>query len=118
VRSPLQTRDIARVAEFFDGSRQAAFAFARDTWIPETIATLRRLRVAAHAKSADVPFLCDHLREGARVVGAGSIIALADALGVQCSNGQWGPMIPTVDKGLRHALAIGRWLNMQCRSVA
>ena len=115
--SPFRNADIVRVAEFFEGSRHAAYAFARDIWLREAVATLTRLRAAAESGD-DLHFLCDHLREGARVVGAWRYLHIADAIVQTSSSGRADRVLAAIDEGLRHADRVSRWLDVRCRQAA
>lgn len=70
--------DIQRVAEFFDCDVSAALEFARKVWLPDARQTALRIAQAVLARdSASLLYLCDHLREGARTVGADRIVRQA-----------------------------------------
>lgn len=74
----LNPDDIARVAEFFECDADAAFDFARRIWLPEANRTAVNIMNAIRLRDwTALIFLCDHLREGARWVGASRIIYYA-----------------------------------------
>lgn len=77
----LNPDDVARVAEFFDRDVDAAFAFVRTIWLPDARTTAIQILSAIRAQEwSSLLYLCDHLREGARCVGAQRIVALASAI--------------------------------------
>lgn len=74
----LNPEDLARVAEFFDCDVDAAYAFVRKVWLPDADEAVRRITAAVRRRDwTSLLFLCDHLREGARSVGATRIIQFA-----------------------------------------
>lgn len=77
----LNPDDVARVAEFFDCDPAAAFEFVRSIWLPDARTTALRIMTEVRAQNwVSVAFLCDHLREGARSVGAERIGAYASRI--------------------------------------
>ena len=62
--------DIPRLAEFFDGDRDCAVDFVRSVWLPEAVRTLQLLVISVGVNRHRALFLCDHYREGARTTGA------------------------------------------------
>jgi hypothetical protein len=79
-QAPFERRDVRRMAAYLDGSVGKAYAFAHAVWVPDALETLRRLEQAVAARSSEAAFLCDHLREGARSVGAGDYVRAADGI--------------------------------------
>lgn len=75
----LNRDDIARVAEFLECDVDAAFEFARKVWLPDARKTAARILSAILRRDCtSLLFLCDHLREGARSVGATRIMHFAN----------------------------------------
>lgn len=76
-----QASELQRVSEFFDGDMPQTYRFIGATWLPDARKTLGIL--AATLGFRDLTralFLCDHLREGARTVGALLILDLANSI--------------------------------------
>lgn len=83
VRSELQ-----RVSEFFEGDMQLTGRFILETWAPDARRTLAELAsVVEFHDDRRSAFLCDHLREGARTVGASMMIDLANSIEFHVANG-------------------------------
>lgn len=77
-RVSLNPDDIARVAEFFDCDARAAYEFVRTVWLPDAKTTAGKIAAAIQRREwTSLLFLCDHLREGARCVGAQPIMIYA-----------------------------------------
>lgn len=72
---------LVRIAEYFDGCMSAARTFVRETWLPDAVTTLQTLaRESGVSPERRLLFLCDHLREGARTVGATAVVNLANEM--------------------------------------
>lgn len=86
----LNRNDIERVAEFFDCDIAAAVDFARKIWFPDACDTTRRIGRAIVARDVtSLLYLCDHLREGARTVGAHRIIQYASDIEFAVRQRRW-----------------------------
>lgn len=88
--APLSPDDVGRVAEFFDGNLQEAYGFVNSVWLPDAAASIARLVIALRSFDLhDVVFLCDHLREGARTVGARVFMAHVKTIECTVREGDW-----------------------------
>ncbi len=106
VQAWLNPDDVARVAEFFDCDVDAAFEFMRSVWLPDASATAMRMLRALRAREwTSLLYLCDHLREGARCVGALRIVVLASAIEGAAESKQVGTGLACVRK-LRESLDV------------
>lgn len=66
---------IDRLAEFFEGSLESVYAFIGTAWLPHARESAARLVEAIAAKdSPRALFMTDHVREGARCVGAAFVV--------------------------------------------
>lgn len=100
----LDPEDIARVAEFFDCDRNAAIEFAARVWLPDARITALRIAAALHAADwKSLRFLCDHLREGARCVGARRILCYAGEIETAATSKRFGAAVRCA-RDLRFAL--------------
>jgi hypothetical protein len=79
----LSDADVARVAEYFDGDMDDLKQFLSCVWLPDAVTTLHKIiREASRSPKSRIAYLCDHLREGARTVGARPIMDAADQMQV------------------------------------
>lgn len=70
-RSPFALQDVRRIAAFFDGNLDRTYGFCRTTWLPDAMLNLHKLDAALFRFDMRASmYLCDHLREGGRSVGA------------------------------------------------
>ncbi len=84
--SEFETSEIARIAEFFEGSIDEACAFVRDVWLPDAMITLHQIiRECDDAAPERLTFLCSRLHENARNVGASKFAHLAAFLYPACA---------------------------------
>lgn len=83
-------QDVNRLAEFFDGSVDAVYAFARDTWLPDAQHVALALCAAVLARDGErIAFLSSRLRDGALLVGAEKISFQATCLELAAGAGRW-----------------------------
>lgn len=72
---PFAPGEVQRVAEYFDGDVQQAYAFTRQVWLPDAVRSVGVLdRAIRHCDAGRALFMCDHLRESARTVGAAVVV--------------------------------------------
>lgn len=93
----LDAEDIQRVAEFFDCDVNAALDFTRKVWLPDARqTTVRMTRAIVTRDMTSLLYLCDHLREGARTVGAHRIVQYAHAIEEAAQSRHWGTLLAHV----------------------
>jgi hypothetical protein len=110
-RVPFRSIDVSRVTEFFEGDENAAYTLARDIWLPETVLTLWRLYGVVLSHGDDLLFLCDHLREGSRVVGAWFYEKIADDIALAYTEGSCEACLHLISEGLARSVDVLQWLN-------
>jgi hypothetical protein len=82
----LDPDDIARITEFLDCDTAAALDFIRKVWLPDVRESSKRImRAVLRRDWHSLAFLCDHVREGARCVGASRVVRCTDELDVAIS---------------------------------
>jgi|SRR5579862_6889413 len=107
----IDPNDLERVAEFFDGNYEAAYRMAREVWLPETARTLERLESAIAARAdGQVIFLCDHLREGARTVGAHAFVDAATGIERRYLSGQYARSLDLLADARSQSHSAADWL--------
>ena len=109
---PIAARDARRLADFFDKRMGAAYAFARAVWLPDALKTLEHIAGAiAASNDRDIVFLCDHLREGARSVGAQAFISGATQIELCFVSGNASDAAKTVCLALKELRDVDAWLE-------
>jgi hypothetical protein len=103
---------VRRLVAFFDEGLSAAYAFVRSVWLPDATKTLAELDLAAQEPGAPrVAFLTDHLREGARSVGAHAYMELAGEIERAVIAGEIEFSRRAIADGLRHLADVDAWLE-------
>jgi hypothetical protein len=114
---PLRKRDVKRLMGFFDEGLSAAYAFARSVWLPDATRTLIDLEAATRdSSSANVAFLTDHLREGARSVGAYAYMQLAGEIDGAVRAGLTDFARRAIADGLHELSDVDAWLERRSRA--
>jgi hypothetical protein len=108
----IDAQSLKRVADFFEGDYESAYRLAYDVWLPETVRTLERLAIAIEARSKrDVDFLCDHLREGARCVGASAYVDAANGIEYTYGSGGLARSLQLASDALAQTVNARAWLE-------
>lgn len=107
----LNAADVDRLAEFFDGRVDRVFEFARTTWLPDAGRSLAQLAEAIRTADARAAyFLCDHVREGARTVGAERIAFLATCIQLAVEQQRYRDAAYSCERARRALRVIESWL--------
>lgn len=112
----LGRKDVLRIADFFEGRISAAYHFAHSVWLPEAARTLDQLAGGLEDPgNSNLPFLCDHLREGARSVGAAAYVEDATVIERSIQMGQIGDASALIERARRRLEETGVWLERRLR---
>jgi hypothetical protein len=111
----LDSNDLRRVAAFYDGDIGQAYLMARDVWLPDAERTLERIGEAVRGRNdGSLAFLCDHLREGARCVGARDHVRVADCIEAHCRQREFGRIGGELRKAAGLTESARSWLQRRC----
>jgi hypothetical protein len=104
--------EVRRLAEYFDGDLKQAYAFTRRVWLPDAVSSMEGLRTAVRGFDKDrALFVCDHLREGARTIGAATVIDRLGRIEEFLRNGQWLVALEQIRTLQIHVSGIAHWLE-------
>lgn len=118
-RSPFARQDIGRIAEFFDGNMERTYELCRTTWLPDAESNLHKLATAlSRLNMHDVMFLCDHLREGARCVGARTFMTQVKDIECAARDRDW-PLASRLATDITHYVReVHAWLGEHFEAAA
>ena len=110
--SPFARQDVDRVAEFFEGNLDSTYGFCRKTWLPDAELNLHKLSSAlSRLNMHDVMFLCDHLREGARCVGARMLMTHLQDIECAARDRDWSLATRLAASTAHYVQSIRTWLG-------
>jgi hypothetical protein len=118
-RSPFAPQDVLRVSEFFGGNLDSTYGFCRTTWLPDAELTLHKLDMALSRLDLRTSMhLCDHLREGARSVGARTFMTHVKHIECAARDRDW-PLASRLATNTAHYVhSIHDWLGERFEAAA
>jgi hypothetical protein len=117
--SPFAPQDVIRVSEFFGGDLDSTYGFCRTTWLPDAELTLHKLDAALSRLDVRTSmYLCDHLREGARSVGARTFMTHVEHIECAARERDWPSASRLAIYAAHYVHSVHAWLGERFEAAA